>query len=153
MKVYTPVDEVCTSIYPKSIFLAGSIANDTAEKWQDKALEILNDTHYIVFNPRRAHWDSALEQKITNPEFKKQVDWELSHLQRAEFKLFYFDPNTQSPITLLELGLMATRIPKRCVVVCNEPFWRKGNVDIVCETYGVKQVDTLEEAIEWLKRQ
>jgi len=37
------------------------------------------------------------------------------------------------------------------IVCCPEDFWRKGNVDIVCERYGVDQVDTLDELIEFAK--
>ncbi len=55
----------------------------------------------------------------------------------------YFDPNTKSPISLLELGLYAAS--DKLTVCCPEGFWRKGNVDIVCERYGVEQVDTIEE--------
>jgi hypothetical protein len=58
----------------------------------------------------------------------------------------YFDPNTQSPISLLELGLHAR--DGKLIVLCPEGFWRKGNVDIVCEKYGVKQVESFEELIK-----
>lgn len=33
------------------------------------------------------------------------------------------------------------------IVCCPEGFWRKGNVDIVCQRYGVKQVETIEQLI------
>jgi hypothetical protein len=62
----------------------------------------------------------------------------------------YFDPNTTSPISLLELGLHAKS--KKMIVCCPEGFWRKGNVDIVCKTYNVHQVDTLDDIINYLKR-
>lgn len=58
----------------------------------------------------------------------------------------YFDPNTQSPISLLELGLHARG--GKLIVLCPEGFWRKGNVDIVCEKYNVKQVASFEELIK-----
>jgi len=32
-------------------------------------------------------------------------------------------------------------------VVVEEDFWRKGNIDIVCERYAVEQFKTLEELI------
>lgn len=61
----------------------------------------------------------------------------------------YFDPNTKSPISLLELGLHARE--QKLIVLCPEGFWRKGNVDVVCEYYGINQVDTFDELIEFLR--
>jgi hypothetical protein len=46
----------------------------------------------------------------------------------------------------LELGLHAR--DGKLIVLCPEGFWRKGNVDIVCEKYGVKQVESFEELIK-----
>lgn len=60
----------------------------------------------------------------------------------------YFDPKTKSPISLLELGLFART--GKLIVVCPKGFWRKGNVDIVCKRYEVKQVETIEEAIKYI---
>ena len=56
-----------------------------------------------------------------------------------------FDPSSKSPITLLELGLFAKS--SKIIVCCPEGFWRKGNVDIVCERYGVKTVNTINELV------
>jgi hypothetical protein len=47
----------------------------------------------------------------------------------------YFDPNTLSPISLLELGLHAKS--GKLIVCCPEGFYRKGNVDIVCQNFGI----------------
>lgn len=134
-----------------SVFLAGSISEGSAEMWQDRVIDMLKDEEVIVLNPRRADWDSTWEQKIDNPQFLHQVLWELNGLKSADRIIFYFDPNTKAPITLLELGLIGGQFPEKCIVVCNEPFYRKGNVDIVCEEYGIKQVETLEKAVEEFK--
>jgi hypothetical protein len=60
----------------------------------------------------------------------------------------YFDKDTKSPITLLELGLFARG--GTIIVCCPEGYWRKGNVDVVCEKYDIVQVDTLDKLIEGL---
>ena len=54
-----------------------------------------------------------------------------------------------SPITLLELGIHAKS--RKLIVYCPEGFWRKGNVDIVCEKYNIKQVDSFEELKKAIK--
>lgn len=127
-----------------SVFLAGSIEMNTAQNWQEVLEKLLKDEPIIILNPRRDAWDLSWEQKISNPIFKGQVDWELDGQEKeSDVIAMYFDPDTKSPITLLELGLFAKT--GKLVVCCPDGFWRKGNVDIVCERYGIKQVNTLEE--------
>ncbi len=134
-----PITRV-NGIVPKSVFLAGSIEQGSAIDWQKVAIErIVNaNTASYVFNPRRKEWDSTWKQSIKNPVFVEQVEWELLALDIAEVIYMYFDPNTKSPISLLELGLYAHTGKLR--VCCPEGFWRKGNVDIICERYKIKMI-------------
>lgn len=107
-----------------------------ATDWQADVIEVLrNVDHLTVFNPRRSDWDSSWEQDKENPHFYAQVNWELERLDDADVIAMYFDPDTQSPVSLLELGIYAES--KKLVVCCPNGFWRKGNVDIVCSKYGI----------------
>jgi hypothetical protein len=133
----------------KSIFLAGSIEMDKAINWQKKCETLLSEK-YILFNPRRDSWDSSWEQSINNPQFKEQVTWELNALEKADIIIMYFVGKTKSPISLLELGLFAQS--GKLKVVVEYEFWRKGNVDIVCERYNIQQFRNLEELIEDLMK-
>jgi hypothetical protein len=133
------------------IFLVGSIEMGVAENWQEKVVRSMKNTHWVILNPRRDDWDSSGEQKISNPKFNEQVNWELQGIEQAEKVIVYFDPKTKSPITLLELGLLAGVHPEKVVVVCPDGYWRKGNVDVVCDRYRIRQCETIEEAIIWLK--
>ena len=132
-----------------SVFLGGSIEMGLAEDWQRKIINELQGQPIIFFNPRRSDWNSSWEQKSTNKPFKEQVVWELEALEVADVIIMYFDPNTKSPISLLELGLHAKE--QKMIVVCPEGFWRKGNVDIVCEMYKIKQVESIDKLIELMK--
>ena len=133
-----------------SVFLAGSIEGDTAQKWQDIVIEDLANDNGILVNPRRDVWDSSWKQEINNPKFNEQVSWELEALEKVDLIIMYFDKSTKSPISLLELGLFAKS--GKLVVCCPDGFWRKGNVDIVCNRYGVLQVQNLEELINEVKK-
>jgi nucleoside 2-deoxyribosyltransferase len=134
-----------------SIFLAGSIEMGTAEKWQDKIVQQLSDIeNLVIFNPRRDDWDSSWVQSIDNPQFKEQVQWEQGNIEGADLVVFVFDPNTKSPITLMELGL-AVGMDKYVIIYCPDGFWRKGNVDVLCENFGLTQVQTWEELIAEIK--
>jgi hypothetical protein len=130
------------------IFLGGSIEMGKAIDWQKDLIERLKDEMITFLNPRRSDWDSSWTQEITNPQFREQVEWELNGLEVADIIVMVFDPNTKSPISLLELGLHASS--EKMVVICPEGFWRKGNVDIVCEKYNIKQVNDIYELVEYI---
>lgn len=136
---------------PACVFLAGSIEMGAAENWQDKIVAGLSDTGWVVLNPRRDDWDSSWEQKISNPKFFEQVSWELQGIEESKKVIVYFDPATKSPISLMELGYLAGNCPEKVIVVCPEGFWRKGNVDIMCDRYRMQQVVSLEEAMHNLR--
>ncbi|KAF7348453.1 hypothetical protein MVEN_01362300 [Mycena venus] len=106
-------------IIGRSIFLAGSIEMGAAEDWQTSA---------------------------SDPQFREQVEWELDQLERCDVIAMYLDPNTKAPISLLELGLFAQT--SKMVVCCPDGFYRKGNVEIVCERANVPLVQNLNQLID-----
>ncbi|KAF2512029.1 hypothetical protein EYY60_07215 [Flavobacterium zhairuonense] len=144
-RIYKAPEEIPLGIDAKTIFLAGSIEMDKAINWQKHCEELLED-QFVIFNPRRNEWDSNWSQTIENPNFKEQVNWELNALERADIIIMYFAENTMSPISLLEFGLYAQT--NKMKVVAEENFWRKGNIDVVCERYSVEQFKTLDELIQ-----
>lgn len=133
----------------RNIFLAGSIEMGMAEDWQSKLSDLHKD-EYNVFNPRRDDWDSSCEQNIENAQFNQQVKWELNALNKADVIVFYFSPGTKSPISLMELGLFANSM-KEIYVICPDGFWRKGNVEIVCEIYNLPLLDSLDDYVQKFK--
>jgi hypothetical protein len=131
-----------------TLFLAGSIEMRTAEHWQKRVVEALKDCKRLtIYNPRRDDWDSSWVQSIDNPQFIEQVEWELDNLQRANLAIFYFDPSTKSPITLMELGMMSNPWSPRTLVVCPKGFWRRSNVEFFCAREGIEFFETLDDAI------
>ena len=131
----------------KSIFLAGSIEMDLAVNWQKRSEEVLA-RKYVIFNPRRDSWSKGWEQSIENPKFKEQVNWELNALEQSDIIIMFFANNTKSPISLLELGLFAHS--NKMKVVVEKGFWRKGNIDIVCERYHIQKYDSLDILLDEL---
>lgn len=132
------------------IFLGGSIEMGIAENWQEKLINEFRDTDLRFLNPRRDDWDSSWKQEISNPQFNEQVNWELDALEFADLIVFYFDPNTKSPITLMELGLFAKS--GKVIVCCPDGFWRKGNVEIVCTKYGIIFVNEFNDLVKEIKK-
>lgn len=137
------------------LFLAGSIEQGTAEMWHSRVIDSLvecssaNDIQ--IFNPRRESWDSTWPQDPAHKEFNEQVNWELGAISDSDVVFFWFDKNTRSPITLLELGLCLADLEKHTIVFCPPEFWRYGNVKITCDQYGVACHQTADDAINELK--
>lgn len=131
-----------------AIFLAGSIEMGKAENWQAQVEEFFKyyPREITILNPRREDWDSSWTQEFTNPQFYQQVNWELTALDAADLIIMYFHPDTKSPISLLEFGMYAES--NKMLVCCPTGFWRKGNVDIVCERYGIPNYETLDELLK-----
>lgn len=152
MREIKPPFNIPSKVRPK-VFLCGSIEMGNATQWQKEASELLKDTDFLVLNPRREDWDSSWVQSKDNEQFLEQVSWELQGLEQSDYVIVYFDKDSSSPITLLELGLISQNREQDVVVVCPQGFYRKGNVDIVCDRYGLYQADSLEQAVNYIKTQ
>lgn len=133
------------------VFLAGSIDMGTTENWQAETVHQLSDKNVIILNPRRPDWNPDWKPVSSEPNFRKQVEWELEALDAADIIIMYLVPGSKSPISLLELGLYATSGKLR--IVAPEGFWRKGNVDIVAEKYKIPQYESIEQLLEELEKE
>ena len=132
-----------------SVFLAGSIEMGSAINWQKEVIAQFTDTRVTFYNPRRDEWDTSWEQDEANPHFNHQVNWELNSLNKSDIIFMYLDPETKSPISLLELGMYCTS--GKMIVCCPDGFWRRGNVEIVCTRNRVPLYRTIAEALGALR--
>ncbi|GFF71415.1 hypothetical protein IFM60648_03422 [Aspergillus lentulus] len=138
--IYAPSDEASRGV--KSIFLAGTTNKVDTSDWRETLSMSLSDLPVTIYNPYRSDWDSSWREDIDFPPFREQVEWELDKQDKADIVVIYFHPATQAPVSLLELGICA-RIPGKAIVVCPEGYWKRGNVQIVCEKYGIEMVDNV----------
>lgn len=145
MRVIKPPQKIPLKKGRLAVFLAGTIDQGNSIDWQTKIIEQLIpiDPFMDIYNPRRDEWDASWEQTTDNPNFVEQVNWELDGIEVADVVYIYFAPESQSPISLLELGLVAERA--HIVVCCPKGFWRKGNIDIVCRRHNIPVLETFEE--------
>ena len=121
----------------------------SAPDWQSDVIDALAGETVDILNPRRADWSKEWQPVANDDEFRRQVDWELSALESADVIVLYLFPGSQSPISLLELGLHARS--GKLIVLCPDGYWRKGNVDITVRRYGVEEVDDMESLLRSLK--
>lgn len=132
-----------------SVFAAGSIEMGAAIQWQPLLANYLCNLPVTLLNPRRGTWDQSITPSAKTAAFRTQVEWELDALTRATVIVFFFDHATMSPVTMCELGLWAHS--GKVVVCCDRRFWKSGNVELVCERYGVPIVGGFGELVSVAK--
>ncbi|KAI8935897.1 hypothetical protein NX059_012565 [Plenodomus lindquistii] len=133
-----------------SVFTAGSIEMGKAVQWQSQMATMLSLLPITVNNPRRGHWNPNVTPEAKDKAFRQQVEWELGALEQADVICFFFDVNTLSPVTLLELGIWAAS--DKVVVCCDPKYWRSGNVHIVCDRYNIPVVNTFAELVPAIEK-
>lgn len=127
------------------LFLGGSIDMGNAPDWQAEMTQALSDMDVVILNPRRPDWNPDWRPEADEPEFRRQVEWELAALEASDVIVLYFAPGTLSPISLLEMGLHARS--GKVIALAPDGFWRKGNVDITAEVYGIQLVSSMEDML------
>lgn len=140
-----PAEHRCTWI-----FLGGSIDMGSAPDWQRDIVRRLKDLDVMFLNPRRDDWNTAWRAEADDPNFRQQVRWELAALEASDVIIMYLAPKSQSPISLLELGLYARS--GKLVLFCPPGFWRKGNVDLTASFYGIEQVSSTDDLVAAVRR-
>lgn len=126
----------------KSVFLSGSIDKNNPT-WQEKLGQKLLSANCTILNPHRPDWDHTWKQDIEDEKFSAQVRWELDMMEKADVIAIYFSPESQAPLTLLELGLFSRT--GKVIVACPKGYWKRGNVQVVCERFGIELVANEEE--------
>jgi Nucleoside 2-deoxyribosyltransferase like len=134
-----------------TIFLAGSIEMGSADckDWQTEVANSLDGLGVTLYNPRRDSWDSSWTQEQKSENFNYQVNWELNKLDECDIIFMHIEPNTKSPITLLEFGMFADS--KKLILSCPDGFYRKGNLEVVCTRFNIPLYNDLETAIGGLR--
>jgi len=133
-----------------TIFLGGSINMGDCEDWQSKMVDDLANEDVIILNPRRADFDATQIQSIGNEYFNSQVNWELDGLEKSDLIVMYLLPGTYAPISLLEIGLntnINSTKNDKILICCPDKFWRKGNIEIICNRYGINLYEDYESLL------
>ena len=140
-----PIDSKPEDDKIPTVFLAGTIDMGNSENWQKKTIQTLDETliNCIVYNPRRETWPDD-----NSNEFERQVNWEQDMLEGSDIIFMYIAGTSKSPITLLELGEFLTS--GKLIVVCEEDFYRYGNVRIMCERFAIPLYNDYEDGLKKL---
>lgn len=129
-----------------SVFLAGTIVQ-TEVTWREQVIEGLSGMDVVVLDPRRVDWDLSWIQRKTDERFAAQVLWEMDGMEKAGLVLVYFEPGSQSPISLLELGRLVERRARNVVVCCPDGYSHKGYVEMVTAEREVRMVESVDAMV------
>jgi hypothetical protein len=137
------------------LFLGGSIEQGKAADWQADVVEYIDHNSYdqtvTIFNPRRKNWDPSLPNTIESETFACQVNFELDSIILADAVLIHFEEDTLSPISLLEFGFLAGGNYhgdlNKTVVSCGKKFWRRGNLEVMCDRFKIPLFESLSDAL------
>ncbi len=129
-----------------SVFLAGTIDNGASIDWQQNIVDKMRNFsgNFLLYNPRRSVWDANDKR-----ELEYQINWELDHLEAADYILMNILGSSKSPVSLLELGIHIHS--GKILLVCDPSYYRYDNVRITCKKYHVKIYHTIEEALQTIQ--
>lgn len=136
------------------IFLAGTIDKDKgSEDWQHQVCDIITKTtdnkyNITIYNPRRYEFPDDDSSSV-----KTQIKWEHKHLDDADLIIMNLLEDSQSPISLMEIGMYANT--GKMHVFCKPKFWRYDNVAMVCKKYNIPLHNTndVDEIIKLILKQ
>lgn len=135
----------------KTIFLAGTTTAVGNIDWRAKLSDALSQYPITIFNPNRPDWDSTWKEDIDFAPYREQVLWELDKQVKADLVVVYFHPATLAPISLLEFGLSA-QVPGKVIAVAPVGYAKRGNVQIVCQKFGIEFMDDIDKLHEVVAR-
>ncbi|KAK7183820.1 hypothetical protein PSPO01_10156 [Paraphaeosphaeria sporulosa] len=126
-----------------SLILFGTIEASPTSNWATDLADHVSDLPIQILNPRRDDWDSSWVELPSCAPWKEQVDWEMHHPAKVSLIVVCFKAGSLCPISLMELGMYAALYGEKMVVCCEEGFWKRGNVELVCKKFGVEVVRTV----------
>ena len=118
------------------LFLAGTIDMGESYDWQSEIYHFIANKFNLccvdIFNPRRPDWNKSWSQYPVHPILRRQIEWELECLERADIIALVLMSNSLSPISLMELGAFKD---KQMLIFCPHDFWRRANVEVFVKKY------------------
>lgn len=135
-KTTTYMKDVANSDKKITIFLAGTIEMGKGKKWH---AEVASQIYHVLsakikdnkqmpqlefYNPRRT-------KNFTSEMEAPQIKWEQERLMNVDYIFMYLQPDTKSPISLLEFGEFISS--GRLYVSCDPSFYRYRNLEITSE--------------------
>lgn len=130
-----------------TLFLAGTTPRPGQPDWRAVVVEATAGLPVTLLDPVRPDWDGSWVEDVSFAPFREQVAWELDMQEAADLVAFFFHPHKDGMISLLELGLCAraSHSVARIVVACPPGYVKRGNVQMICQRFGLCLVESVED--------
>lgn len=138
---------VAPTVFPEKsdlfrAFLAGAIDMGKAVDWQSHVIKRFEESDaFELFNPRRA-------ADFTPDMLDEQIRWELRALDVSDIVFMWFPKDALAPIALFESGLYWKS--GKLLVGAEQGFYRRRNLEITAEYYGLKLYDNIDYMVNEL---
>lgn len=140
-RVITAIEDINVDGF--KVFLAGAIDMGSAVDWQSLVIdELPGQDDLILINPRRPNF--------TPDTLDEQIHWELNALEQADAIFMWFPKDAAAPISFLETGLYLRS--GKIIIGSEMGFYRRRNLEITGERYGVHLWDSLAGMFLGLRR-
>lgn len=123
-----------------SVFLAGSIDFQLSSNWRKYVIARIGGR--LIFDPTNENHNS-----LSDSEMKNHIAWELEALSLSDTIFLNFLPDSESPISLVELGLYVKS--NKLIVICPKEFYKSRYVIQLCSTYNTPLFDSLDDGIKY----
>lgn len=127
----------------KLIFLAGSMDINQPYTWRKNVIKTLNSKACFLDPTRLDH------NTMNNIEMENHINWELEALALSDIVFLNFLPTSQSPISLIELGMYVKST--KLLVNCPDQFYQSRYIKALCKKYKVPIYPSLNESLQYLK--
>ena len=140
-QVITAVEDINVDGF--KVFLAGAIDMGSAVDWQSLVIDQLSgQDNLVLVNPRRPNF--------TPDTLDEQIHWELNALEKVDAVFMWFPKDAAAPISFLETGLYLRS--GKIIIGSEMGFYRRRNLEITCERYGIHLWDSLAGMFLGLRR-
>ena len=137
-QVITAIEDINVDGF--TVFLAGAIDMGSAIDWQSLVIDQLSGKdNLVLINPRRANW--TVINAVRPETLDEQIHWELNALEQVDAVFMWFPKDAAAPISFLETGLYLRS--DKIIIGSEMGFYRRRNLEITCERYGVHLWDSL----------
>ncbi|TLD08582.1 uncharacterized protein PgNI_07160 [Pyricularia grisea] len=129
--------------FQRIVYLAGSMPVTGTADWREALVGSLAHVPVTWVDPTRPEWDESWREDDDHGPFREHVKWEIEMKDRADLVIVHFGASSRPSDGLLELGILAGS-RRRCKVVCESGYQKRGDVVMLCQRYQIDVFNTVD---------
>lgn len=133
-----PQDKECIFLAGSMVgSMVGSMAARLDVNWRQTVADNFQEKYHLL--------DPTNHNRLEDLEIREHIKWELKGMEKSDYIIMNFLPNSLSPISMVELGMyIATN---KLIVVCPKEFYKWRYIDTLCKEHNTPIFNELEELL------